>query len=317
MFNKKMYIKLFLIVIAAAMILTGNVSAQNEPLIAVMPFEEGDLSWKGFRSEEILNGITQLVTDKLVQKDGIRVVERTRIYDILDEQDFGQSGRVDPATAAEIGRILGVDYLVLGTLTRLEVVNEGGISFGPLTVTGIKARVVLSGRIVNTTTAEILSSFKGEGEESEASISITDLEGLSFGTKAFASSILGKSVEEAAVSFVANIDPFMMEEKPVNYIDGMVLKVIGNKLVIDVGSRQNIVKKQTGRLLRLIEVEGLDEPVEMPLGRVIVYSVSRNASIVKILELDEGEVPFEGDIVQFEIRDTSFDNYYQDTDYQY
>jgi len=124
----------------------------EEPLVAVLPFQEGDFSWKGFRGEEILNGITQMITDRLVEVEGIRVIERSRIEEIMMEQDFGKSGRIDPATAAEIGKILGVDALIMGTLTMMDVGESGGISIGPLSVTGVKATVIMTGRVVDATT---------------------------------------------------------------------------------------------------------------------------------------------------------------------
>ena len=145
----------------------------------------GDLAWRGFRSRDILNGMTQLLTDRLAQADNIRVVERTRVYDILDEQDFGQSHRVDAETAAAIGRILGVDFLVLSTLTQLDVGEKGEISFGPLSVSGVTAEVVLSGRVVDATTAEVMGSYRGEGRNTQAALSVSDLKGLSFGSNAF------------------------------------------------------------------------------------------------------------------------------------
>ena len=69
-------------------------------------FDEEGFSLKGMWGNQIINGITQQVTDKIVQKENIRVIERNRIAEVMQEQDFGQTGRVDPATAAEIGRIL-------------------------------------------------------------------------------------------------------------------------------------------------------------------------------------------------------------------
>lgn len=163
------------------------------------------MSWKWFRDREILNGITQMITDRLVQESDIRVVERTRIEEILKEQDFGSSGRVDPVTAARIGKVLGVDALILSTLTTLNVAEVGGISVGPLTVKGVKAEVIITGRVVDATTAEIKDSFEARGEEIEASIKVSDLQGLSFGTTAFNKSVVGKCIREAVENFARNI----------------------------------------------------------------------------------------------------------------
>ena len=46
--------------------------------------------------------------------DGVRIVERDRLEAILAEQKLGASGKVDPATATKIGKLLGARYLVLG-----------------------------------------------------------------------------------------------------------------------------------------------------------------------------------------------------------
>ncbi len=112
--NKYRSIRILMLILLIYLFVSAAVFAE-EPLIAVLPVEEGDFSWKGFRGKDIMNGITQLITDRLVEVEGIRVVERTRVYDILNEQDFAHTDRVNPETAAEIGRILGVDSLILTT----------------------------------------------------------------------------------------------------------------------------------------------------------------------------------------------------------
>ena len=219
----------------------------QKPLVAVLPVQEGDLAWRGFRSRDILNGMTQLLTDRLAQADNIRVVERTRVYDILDEQDFGQSHRVDAETAAAIGRILGVDFLVLSTLTQLDVGEKGEISFGPLSVSGVTAEVVLSGRVVDATTAEVMGSYRGEGRNTQAALSVSDLKGLSFGSNAFSSSALGKSIQAAVDDFsahvMADIDSFRTVSRE---MEGSIVAILGSKLIIDIGRNHRVANKQTG-----------------------------------------------------------------------
>ncbi len=287
--TKSGLIKTLTLLILVLVILFMSVSVfAEEPLIAVFPVEEGDFSWKGFRGDDILNGITQLITDRLVEVEGIRVVERTRILDILDEQDFANSDRVDPETAAEIGRILGVDSLILATLTQMEVGEKGGISFGPVSLTGVTARVVITGRIVDATTAEIKDSCRSKGEETEASLSVSDLKGLSFGTQAFWSSVLGKSIEEAVSDFTKNIarEPEKLITS-INRLEGQIVTMVGEKLIINIGSNDKVRERQQGRLIRMIEAEGLAEPAAVPIGRVQVISVNEESAIIKVLESDD------------------------------
>ena len=44
----------------------------------------------------------------------MRVVERSRLNELMEEQDLGASGRVDPNTAAQVGKLIGAKFMVLG-----------------------------------------------------------------------------------------------------------------------------------------------------------------------------------------------------------
>jgi curli biogenesis system outer membrane secretion channel CsgG len=48
---------------------------------------------------------------------GYSVIERRQVQQILNEQSFQASDAVDPAAIRKVGRLLGVDALVLGDLT--------------------------------------------------------------------------------------------------------------------------------------------------------------------------------------------------------
>jgi curli biogenesis system outer membrane secretion channel CsgG len=45
------------------------------------------------------------------------VIERTRLASVLSEQQLSASGMIDDAAAAQVGKVLGADALVLGTIT--------------------------------------------------------------------------------------------------------------------------------------------------------------------------------------------------------
>ena len=52
-------------------------------------------------------------------QDGVySVIERNAIDKILAEQNFSNSDRANPDTAAKIGRILGVDAIIIGSITQ-------------------------------------------------------------------------------------------------------------------------------------------------------------------------------------------------------
>ncbi len=268
--------------------------------IAVLPVREGNVNWYGWNEDEIIDGITEKITNELVDKNGISVVERSQIDKVMSEQNFGMSGRIDSATAGEIGEILGVNYLLTSSVTQMQVEESGGISVGPLSVSSLTAFVNVTGRIIDTRTAEIVDSVEGKSEKKESSLSINELQGISFGSKAFSESVLGKSIDEAVKLFVDSIDSKKMS-KSTDSLEGVkVVKIMGDKLIINSGSSHGIEEGQTGEIIRLVEVESLDEAVKMPIGEVKVFSVNNKSSaIVTLVEIESGESVQEGDIIKF------------------
>src|SRR5690606_13250625 len=58
--------------------------------------------------------LAELLTTDLSQTDRLQVLERAQVQALLTEMDLAESGRVDPATAARSGRLLGAANLVQG-----------------------------------------------------------------------------------------------------------------------------------------------------------------------------------------------------------
>lgn len=74
-----------------------------------------------------LDAFTTSLTDQVqvrvvnARAEFLDVVTRRDLQTILDEQDFNESGLVDPSTAAEVGKLLGCDGLVLGELSEVRL----------------------------------------------------------------------------------------------------------------------------------------------------------------------------------------------------
>ena len=59
---------------------------------------------------------TKVLTE-LSQNPELRIVERERIAELTEEDGLVDQGLVDPSTAAEIGRLVGARYMVMGSFT--------------------------------------------------------------------------------------------------------------------------------------------------------------------------------------------------------
>ncbi len=84
--------------------------------LGVPPFQwngsDGRLSALAFAMADLL------VTD-LAQSAQLQLVERARLGEVLQEIDLAGEGRVDSASAPRVGRLLGAQRLILGTLDTL------------------------------------------------------------------------------------------------------------------------------------------------------------------------------------------------------
>jgi TolB-like protein len=94
----------------------GGRNQDTRPGIAVLPFNNGGSYGQGKEDFDALErGIAGMMISELSQNPAARVVERQEVQRLLDEQNLGAQGRVDPQTAAKVGKLVGARYVVLGT----------------------------------------------------------------------------------------------------------------------------------------------------------------------------------------------------------
>ena len=95
---------------------------------------------------DVGKGISDLLVRHLVQDGTYSVIERKAMDKILGEQNFSNSDRADANSAAKIGRILGVDAIIVGSITQFGYDNKhtnvggGGGGWGGFGVGGFSHR---------------------------------------------------------------------------------------------------------------------------------------------------------------------------------
>ena len=194
------------------------VAQGTRPTVAVLNFEYGTVQkwWSG--TQDIGEGISDMIVDELVNDGSFRVIERKRLDAILAEQNFSNSDRADPSakTLAQIGKALGVKYLIVGSVTKFgtEQSNKsfGGGGYGSAFGLGQvgtskgKANVAITARMIDTSTGEIMASAKGEGTSKRSGFLLGGAGGgggggggghIAFGASDFRDTILGEAVEAA------------------------------------------------------------------------------------------------------------------------
>lgn len=89
----------------------------TKPGIAVLDYDIGMVFGQDREDYDALRrGLASLTISELASNNAVRVVERAQLQALLQEQNLGREGRVDPQTLARIGRLIGARYMVTGTM---------------------------------------------------------------------------------------------------------------------------------------------------------------------------------------------------------
>jgi adenylate cyclase len=134
--------KFWVVGIAFLLVLSGRAFAYKAS-IAVTPFE--NLS-KVTEIEWIGSGIAETVTTDLKKAKDLRVIERAQLDKVMKELKIKLLTGTDTKSAAEAGRLVGADQVVIGGFQRLGT------------------RIRITARLVEVSSAEVLKTFKVTGE---------------------------------------------------------------------------------------------------------------------------------------------------------
>jgi curli biogenesis system outer membrane secretion channel CsgG len=168
----------------------------------------------------------------ILQKTGrFIVIPQQDMASILEHQRMGQTGAINPDTAAKMGQILGLNAIVTGSITSYSETEEG---YDYLVSKGKKqiARVGVDYRIVDTSTGVQLMADSGEGiyEKKVGSV-------LGMGTKAaYDTDLRDGALRDALTKAMVN----MMKQLESQPWKGKIAKVSGNQVYINAGKKTGL-----------------------------------------------------------------------------
>jgi curli biogenesis system outer membrane secretion channel CsgG len=284
---------LTLIIILISTILAFPVFGATTPYkIAVLPFDDGSIKdrwWGG--NWDVGKGISDELVTELLKTNKFRLIEREQIDKVLSEQNFGASGRVDTSSAARIGKVLGVQYLVMGRVTEFSFKSTeiGGLSLKKgigLGLKNTKANVAIDARLVDTGSAEIISSVTGKGNKSTANVKVAyQWDAIALGSDEFRQTDLGIATREAVVSVAKQLgdkayDGSRGPAQP-EKITGAVAYAGDNKVIINAGSNSGIKAGMIFIVQHVLEV------VKDPSNGEVIDEVSEAVAEIKVTEVKE------------------------------
>ena len=251
---------------------------------------------------DVGRGIADLTVKYLVQDGTYSVIERKAMDKILAEQNFSNSDRANPTSAAKLGKLLGVDAIIVGSVTQFgndtqnQKVGGGGGGWGGYGIGGFshkktKAIVAVDARIVNIDTAEIMGVAEGKGESSRESTSLlgggSNWHGwgggaVDFGSSDFQQTILGEAVNSAVKQMSGELiaDNGKLQARTIK-VEGLVAAVDGGQIVLNVGGKTGL------KVGDQLTVERVTKEIKDPATGQVIRRLSSPVGVIKLTDVDD------------------------------
>jgi curli biogenesis system outer membrane secretion channel CsgG len=251
---------------------------------------------------DIGKGISDLLVTDLVKDGTYSVIERKALDKIMAEQNFSNSDRANPTSAAKLGKLLGVDAIIVGSITEFgnETKNTGaggggggfgGFGLGGFKHSNSKANVAVTARLVDVDTAEILGVAEGKGQSSRSSTSMLGggghwggfgAGGVNFGSSDFQSTIIGEAVKGATDQLTTEViaDNSKLATRTV-VVEGLVAAVDSGQIVLNVGTKDGV---KLGDELNVLRVT---HEIKDPATGKVIRKMTSPVGVVKVTDVDD------------------------------
>jgi curli biogenesis system outer membrane secretion channel CsgG len=269
--------------------LAGSAQAQGKVRVAVLDFANNSTwSWWG---DNLGSAAADELTTQLVKTGRFTVVERAQLGAVLAEQDLGQSGAVTAATAAKIGKILGVQFLLAGSITQFSI-ERTSAGYRGIGGTISTAESMMDVRLINTETAEVMAVAEGKGTKRMGGGYFKGAAAERTFDQGAAQEALRPAVEQvvqrvaAQSNTLASVIPAAPEGQIVSTREGLFYINRGQNAGVKVGQRFDVmrvvdeIKDADGRLLdRVIDKVGTLEVTQVLSQSAICKLITGQAAV--------------------------------------
>jgi curli biogenesis system outer membrane secretion channel CsgG len=254
--------------------------------IAVVDFEN-----KTTYGQRLSRAAAEILVTELARTDRFVMVERQALDKVMAEQKLGLTGAVDPSTAAQMGKVLGLAAIVTGAISQFGTKTEGSDMLLAESKKQV-AEATVDVRVIDATTAQILYAESGSGRAEHKTGSF-----LGMGTKSsYDEALEDKALRAAITGFVGNVVRRLTQIE----WSCRVAEVDGRTLYVDAGRRSNLNR---GAILQIVS---LGNEIKSPTTGLVIgrkETVIGKAKVTGYLGEDgaqavviEGSPPARGDL---------------------
>jgi curli biogenesis system outer membrane secretion channel CsgG len=245
----------------------------------------------GADGEEVGKGVSVQLIQKLLQGGKYTVVDRSALEKVLKEQKDENSGADAYGRAAAIGRLLGLDAMIIGAITRYGPDDKGksgsggGLLHSGMRTRQSKAYVEITAQVFNVSSGEVIAGFTGMGESAHSgTVSTLPTRGQSksamdvLGSE-FVESLLGEATRNAVEQIASQLNLFAERVPSLRVaLEGLVAEVEGNILTLNIGKKAGI---KVGDQLEIVRKAGDSE------NAGIVQRATERVGLVTVTEVAE------------------------------
>lgn len=282
------------------LLLADTASGQQKKRVAVLSFDDASVRSSSAAalgsSHDVGASLADVLVKELLEGGRYSIIERRAIDQVLKEQNFSNSSRADAKTAVAIGRLLGVEAIITGSVLHFGV-EEKEVSVGSGTLGRVTrgvigggrrlnrtAKVDITARMIDTTSGEVLTAASGSGESSKASVGGTGYAtgAIDMTSSSFRGTMLGEAVTSAARTVAASLNEFgsKLASAPVAY-SGLVADVSGKSLIVNVGKLKGVQIGDT------IEITRPGRQILDPQTKKVLRTIVDTVGTARITEVDD------------------------------
>jgi len=246
--------------------------------------------------QNIGKGIRAMLTNKLATDGKVVIVERAKIQQLESEQDRNAGNRVKQGTGARVGRISGADALLTGDITTFgrddkhKGIGAGGLGGGlfggavaamSASKSEDKAVVVITYRLVDAETSEVIATGQARGESVRKSKALSAFAagykggavgagggGIDMTSSNFAETIIGEATQDCVnkLAAIMNTQADAMK-KSVRAVEASVADISGSSVTITAGSNDGVYQGDVFEVLKIVR-EVKDPTTKEVLDRI-------------------------------------------------
>lgn len=287
---------------AVAIIFAGALEVQATR-VTFLGFDAADSDWFESTREKdrILEDVNLEFIDKLSDTGNYTVLSWRRTKEILNQVNYDAGRRPTHSVINQLRTRSDSEYFLIGKVDNIDIYEKDQFNIGPVRFSEVEIIIDLSIEKINARTARTTDIFSGSGQMNHTGINIVDSKEEQIEIYSFDDNVPERAFSRAIVDLIADITgERVVEEVFEETVLAKVVSIVGDRLVIDKGSRDGLKVGQIGDIVRY-STTSADTQRMQNVGKAEISELDRNSGFASSSDLNL--TPQKDDIIRFTVEE--------------